>query len=194
MPRRCLHGVHLRCAPGAACTPVFASALPARGASVLVGVGLLIGRLCLGAACTGCIHEDSTPTALRTSLPRRCLHGVHRRTRWSGTRWTGLCLGAACTGCIQMFPVAGKAGNLCLGAACTGCIPGQDSLNKHHPSLPRRCLHGVHPEVAFSYFPSVCFASALPARGASKITRVRWASPSFASALPARGASWGWRY
>ena len=34
---------------------IFASALPARGASRLHLAGLKISKLCLGAACTGCI-------------------------------------------------------------------------------------------------------------------------------------------
>ena len=122
LPRRCLHGVHLS---------------PARRR-------VTAGALCLGAACTGCI--------------------AHLLPDAAGAR---LCLGAACTGCITQFasrlfrsnpfasalPARGasalRAGRglhagLCLGAACTGCIRTCRRGPAHRPSLPRRCLHGVH--------------------------------------------------
>ena len=98
MPRRCLHGVHLRgLAAGCKLEPLprrclhgvhplgrvadpdqvgFASALPARGAS---GAGDVVRaasrRLCLGAACTGCIMTMETNIAeykrFASALPAR---------------------------------------------------------------------------------------------------------------------------
>ena len=56
-----------------------------------------------------------------------------------------LCLGAACTGCIQALGYIDIIFTLCLGAACTGCIV----------------------EAYDSTTVTACFASALPARGAS---------------------------
>ena len=79
---------------------LFASALPARGASdPLMGV-LCTQDLCLGAACTGCITGE-------------------RLTQYE----VNLCLGAACTGCIDLYYGRQMEDlSLCLGAACTGCI------------------------------------------------------------------------
>ena len=55
LPRRCLHGVHHIQLHHAGAVRSFASALPARGAS-LVAPSVSSGQLlCLGAACTGCI-------------------------------------------------------------------------------------------------------------------------------------------
>ena len=56
LPRRCLHGVHLSTTEATDANGIFASALPARGAS-----------------CTVRRQKYS-----RYTLPRRCLHGVHR--------------------------------------------------------------------------------------------------------------------
>ena len=78
----------------------FASALPARGASCWW-----------------------FPSAFEFStLPRRCLHGVHQ---------------AVCGGTNVVSA-------LCLGAACTGCIPDRPVYPAGGSPLPRRCLHGVH--------------------------------------------------
>ena len=98
---------------------------------------------------------------------------------------------AACTGCILRCAAPRLAGQLCLGAACTGCIPPMEQIRLavgmplprrclhgvHHNkgalfqralSLPRRCLHGVHPHAWKVEAPPLHFASALPARGASR--------------------------
>ena len=122
LPRRCLHGVHPRAARCRHQWCSFASALPARGASVpsarplteyalCLGAActgcivcffglLLVDFLCLGAACTGCICCASARDTKCCTLPRRCLHGVHLDPeRYSRAR-RDLCLGAACTGCI----------------------------------------------------------------------------------------------
>ena len=58
---------------------IFASALPARGASVPGDRRAQIHRLCLGAACTGCIIVPCSKPFHLLTLPRRCLHGVHRQ-------------------------------------------------------------------------------------------------------------------
>ena len=57
----------------------FASALPARGASDAIDLPKLFDALCLGAACTGCILLQQLGEEVTISLPRRCLHGVHRQ-------------------------------------------------------------------------------------------------------------------
>ena len=59
-------------------TDHFASALPARGASRRARCERRMQRLCLGAACTGCIINVDALYAAAMALPRRCLHGVHR--------------------------------------------------------------------------------------------------------------------
>ena len=57
-------------------------------------------------------------------------------------------------------------------------------------TLPRRCLHGVHPTHPAQARNRLFFASALPARGASPgLLNYRIDREVFASALPARGAS-----
>ena len=126
LPRRCLHGVHHQRpqwpAPhralclGAACTGCISDTLDQ----------LSWFELCLGAACTGCIHRDQSIGDVRSSLPRRCLHGVH--------------LGDISLGNASKL--------LCLGAACTGCIQGVSDYFSSEEALPRRCLHGVHPVAA----------------------------------------------
>lgn len=81
---------------------LFCFALPARGASLYREVSYVYSNLCLGAACTGCIGSKvrgdirpaglclgaactgciptaPKPCARSTSLPRRCLCGVHRQ-------------------------------------------------------------------------------------------------------------------
>ena len=85
---------------------------------------------------------------------------------------------------------AAHGGCLCLGAACTGCIRKRHEFPQLHLPLPRRCLHGVHPGAGIEPVSSVCFASALPARGASRTQAILFGGQeNFASALPARGAS-----
>ena len=79
LPRRCLHGVHLLPAPNVAKRRNFASALPARGASRQDTKAWTEYYLCLGAACTGCILAFAGDDQVGVSLPRRCLHGVHRQ-------------------------------------------------------------------------------------------------------------------
>ena len=167
MPRRCLHGVHLFTLSILRSMLAFASALPARGASGS-GHGYAVRiRLCLGAACTGCIWALGCWWPEPQSLPRRCLHGVHHALRAGRGLHAGLCLGAACTGCIGFSFSGNNWVTLCLGAACTGCIlrdspvsskvlyfasalPARGAsarplrMRARTKTLPRRCLHGVH--------------------------------------------------
>ena len=100
LPQHCLHGVHRgaladarldgQLCLGAACTgciglcrqrlpraSLFASALPARGASIELLTYMRDSLLCLGAACTGCISSTCVINPTHSPLPRRCLHGVH---------------------------------------------------------------------------------------------------------------------
>ena len=79
MPRRYLHGVHLLWALCWEYRWSFASALPARGASLPRRQALRPVVLCLGAACTGCILVHGLDFFVCLPLPRRCLHGVHRQ-------------------------------------------------------------------------------------------------------------------
>ena len=58
LPRRCLHGVHPSAKYAAIMDTLFASALPARGASIAYHKAGRISGLCLGAACTGCIGKS----------------------------------------------------------------------------------------------------------------------------------------
>ena len=60
-------------------TLLFCFALPARGASPQAGPREAGGALCLGAACTGCIDRSGCVDGRCFTLPRRCLHGVHRQ-------------------------------------------------------------------------------------------------------------------
>ena len=78
-------------------------------------------KLCLGAACTGCIlytAEEIAAAGFASALPAR---------------------GASFLSREGAFFV-----RLCLGAACTGCIPTHYCYNSRCGPLPRRCLHGVH--------------------------------------------------
>ena len=151
LPRRCLHGVHLGCAVVALYAVHFASALPARGASLTFSLFTLfisfasalpargasgwtaevtLGyKLCLGAACTGCILGLLIFDCRINPLPRRCLHGVH----------------------LSSIDDIEAALNLCLGAACTGCIGLRLPSSFRQETLPRRCLHGVHHGLVQTY-------------------------------------------
>ncbi len=171
-------------------TLLFRCALPARGTSrfgqvahpdavlclgaactgcILVGEAVIIGlALCLGAACTGCISARDDQAAEKQPLPRRCLHGVHRASI------AGCCGSASLPRrCLHgvHHPIripAFQEQSLCLGAACTGCICAARRARPARRSLPRRCLHGVHPPLITEEIRRERFASALPARGASR--------------------------
>ena len=213
LPRRCLHGVHpsisiaaskcITLCLGAACTgciwgrvfdriPIFLCLGAAcTGCICNRHYGITLKALCLGAACTGCIARTPLAPASDLTLPRRCLHGVHP-------------MGVYCTAPSPFFasalPARGAspparrrvtAGALCLGAACTGCICQAQGQARSRAALPRRCLHGVHRMLIHrGRQPPQCFASALPARGASSGVLHLARAFNFASALPARGASW----
>ena len=81
------------------------------------------------------------------------------------------------------FPARLGGVDLCLGAACTGCIIPKWAKFRLSRPLPRRCLHGVHLMLGKTRHRTRCFASALPARGAS-ISMARSAKKT--SALPRR--------
>ena len=76
-------------AVGSCSSIIFASALPARGASVMSATVHVAASLCLGAACTGCIYSASISRWCCVPLPRRCLHGVHRRSALASARYAG---------------------------------------------------------------------------------------------------------
>ena len=191
---------------------VFASALPARGASLRADNRLHRPDLCLGAACTGCIIDSRTKSKKKKilskqlpargastrrcllaftmpSLPRRCLHGVHPSGRLCLVISASFASALPARGASRWQAAQRMGVSLCLGAACTGCIIDSRTLRTHY-----------------------IFASALPARGASNHVRpVQFmallclgaactgciravviecgAMMIFASALPARGAS-----
>ena len=120
---------------GAACT----------GCIPIGYLGLELVQLCLGAACTGCICARLDGVEEKETLPRRCLHGVHRM-------FIPLCCRPRAFASALPARGASDAVNrqplvllLCLGAACTGCIQGEGGARERQG----------------------CFASALPARGAS---------------------------
>ena len=85
MPRRCLHGVHQSLSIAKRMVINFASALPARGASIMIQHDRTDCKLCLGAACTGCILAAVDTEQVVRTLPRRCLHGVHRPQLYSSS-------------------------------------------------------------------------------------------------------------
>ena len=149
-------------------TLLFRCALPARGASaahdaaarqtalclgaactgciiILSFACPLIDRLCLGAACTGCIFVLPPPAAPPYTLPRRCLHGVHRPARCGNRHRPGFASALPARGASTVRPEINNKVVLCLGAACTGCILVVSRPLCSRATLPRRCLHGVHP-------------------------------------------------
>ena len=79
-------------------------------------------ELCLGAACTECIHGTNPHRKGDETLPRRCLHGVHRLYRTARrARWifaSALPARSASLPFLLLFQLL--------------------------RALPRRCLHGVH--------------------------------------------------
>ena len=172
----------MRLCLGAACTEciingglcdgfyaVFASALPARSAS-LISSGPRFRGTPLPRRCLHGVHRESRtiPDYGYSTLPRRCLHGVHR-TGWPSSSipasifasalparsasaystttspGTLLCLGAACTECIYRWFMASQASDNFASAlpARSASLTGTGTPSGTGP-LPRRCLHGVH--------------------------------------------------
>ena len=194
-------------------TLLFRCALPARGASVLVGVGLLIGRLCLGAACTGCIRPARCGNRRRpgfasalpargasvlpiaasnicSALPRRCLHGVHLVGAVSVSTYTGFASALPARGASPDGRCCGAVWRLCLGATCTGCIRGVCVCVRDTQTLPRRYLHGVHRYRRQGAYPDAYLCLGATCTGCIIAPSAPSAAPrAFASALPARGAS-----
>ena len=133
IPRRCDH------------FQLFASALPARGASggrpaVLRRQGDFASALPARGA-SGGLGTVALEAIFASALPAR---GASANLRGAALG-RALCLGAACTGCIYSWAQSGFFEILCLGAACTGCIEFWRYCKLAGGSLPRRCLHGVHP-------------------------------------------------
>ena len=102
LPRRCLHGVHLKDAMLEALEEILCLGAACTECITAIRADIVGDILCLGAACTECIsnHVPSTggPPAFASALParsasiadrigqhrertlpRRCLHGVHRK-------------------------------------------------------------------------------------------------------------------
>ena len=124
-------GVHQRTPQADLQTEHFASALPARGASNGFSESIVMLSLCLGAACTGCIHSLWGCTRIRnfaSALPARGASKLIAVT----DQLSQLCLGAACTGCIRHGVPQQGPEELCLGAACTGCIGKSRQIAAHH--------------------------------------------------------------
>ena len=148
LPRRCLHEVHPHTSNQFVLGNAFASALPARGAS------WRFRRL----------------PPWRCPLPRRCLHEVHHSAYYrSMARLTFASALPARGASLAAFDVQ-MGLDLCLGAACTRCIARPPRCTPASSALPRRCLHEVHLLRKTAAMAVVTFASALPARGASRHT------------------------
>ena len=174
-----------------------------------------IGRhvvISLCAACTGCIRYQKPRRGAAISLPRRCLHGVHRQGEPYVQKTQNLCLGAACTGCITPQPKATPmpwafasalpargasrrqaaqrpAHGLCLGAACTGCISARrPSRCRYSLCLGAACTGCIGGRQASRgrscSLPRRCLHGVHHSQGNIKPGYI-----VFASALPARGAS-----
>ena len=193
LPRRCLHGVHRTGWPSSSIpASIFASALPARSASAYSTTTSPGTLLCLGAACTECIYRwfmaSQASDNFASALPARsasivCLIGEIVRKR--------LCLGAACTECIMM-PSADIFRLLVFASA----LPARSASRPAPPpapwtpSLPRRCLHGVHRALCDlrADRQRLCLGAACTECILAS-ARLKESSPVFASALPARSAS-----
>ena len=234
LPRRCLHRVHPAPAFPLRALLFFASALPAQGASQLLFERTGSYTFASALPAQGASHAASRFTSFCLPLPRRCLHRVHRRTcRRGPARRTSLprrCLHrvhpvhlhpssppypfasalpaqGASSKCGGMLPHKGFASALpAQGASRHTARPiivlntlPRRCLHRVHPNsasglsaarpLPRRCLHRVHHRALIEAAVKEIFASALPAQGAS--VHLHPSSPPyhFASALPAQGAS-----
>ena len=132
---------------------IFASALPARGASVpgdrraqihrlclgaactgciVLPCGLYLRQfLCLGAACTGCIGQRRPRPPKRRALPRRCLHGVHHRPMQQAVSPPYFASALPARGASIRYRKSNQPTKLCLGAACTGCIGKSRQIAAH---------------------------------------------------------------
>ena len=97
-----------------------------------------------------CLHGVHPPGAIPTStsnatLPRRCLHGVHLHAFRYALARVLLCLGAACTECIDTVRLDGVHWEVFASALpARSASPRCPATSPWPPSLPRRCLHGVH--------------------------------------------------
>ena len=116
-------------------------------------------------------------------LPRRCLHGVHPTWGDAGRVRSALCLGAACTGCIRRCFLILILTLLCLGAACTGCICNRLMCAPVYCLCLGAACTGCIIFPWWAWRTARNFASALPARGASRYVR---GLHTHRSALPRR--------
>ena len=149
-------------------SPTFASALPARGASL---------RMC-------------AESSITEPLPRRCLHGVHHIDKMSDFDFFTLprrCLHGVHHGCGHAGCDASALPRRCL----HGVHPGQEANNRlHGRALPRRCLHGVHRNLQLVCLGNGQLCLGAACTGCIALTRSgAFTGKTFASALPARGAS-----
>ena len=144
LPRRCLHGVHLPVAVDLSVARLFASALPARGASAATTLYTCI--ICFASALPArgaSLSLGGLPSA-GPALPRRCLHGVHHDELAGGDRPIHFASVLPARGASRRDQPKTLRERLCLGAACTGCIRCLTGSTLSLLPLPRRCLHGVH--------------------------------------------------
>ena len=150
----------------------------------------------------------------KVTLPRRCLHGVHRLHMSGKLLVACLCLGAACTGCIfnelgdsgssigfaSALPARGASRYHRLSDCKISVLPRRCLHGVHRGSckqhgryrrvLPRRCLHGVHLCLYFPLFQDCGFCLGAACTGCIiQIIGRKNQQRRFASALPARGAS-----
>ena len=154
----------------------FASALPARGASLLAG---LEGRkpLSLPRRCLHGVHRRCRRLSpWRCPLPRRCLHGVHLPVAvdLSVARLFASALPArGASAATTLYTCI-----ICFASAlpARGASLSLGGLPSAGPALPRRCLHGVHHDELAGGDRPIHFASALPARGASTRPRATCSS------------------
>ena len=127
----------------------------------------LAGQLCLGAACTGCICpaycRKQHLFSFASALPARGASDITTES----ARDVVFASALPARGASDHHSPGSIRDPLCLGAACTGCIGESRDQHGLSGSLPRRCLHGVHPPRWKPTTEPRCFASALPARGAS---------------------------
>ena len=146
--------------------------------------------LCLGAACTGCIftftvcvigsafasalpargasRQSGLPAQSARTLPRRCLHGVHRCFCMPSMVFARFASalparGASHVEIARVYIVIPLPRRCLHGVHPAPPIP----PSAQGSTLPRRCLHGVHLALSQASTVALSFASALPARGAS---------------------------
>ena len=190
MPRRCLHGVHRNSSRQSGRLLRLCLGAACTGCIDLRDHFFIRCDLCLGAACTGCIPPmEQIRLAVGMPLPRRCLHGVHHIQLHHAGAVRSFASALPARGASPRLESRSTSITLCLGAACTGCIkratclrPGQDL-----------CLGAACTGCITSRSPSFRMIRPLPRRCLHGVhprgTHPNSLANLFASALPARGAS-----